>query len=66
MNLLPYCEFCGKQPVKGFNRPKSLHKTKRTIRPNIQKWEGMSVCTKCRRTIKNKLEKQLTVVKATA
>ncbi|MEK7548536.1 MAG: L28 family ribosomal protein [Patescibacteria group bacterium] len=45
------CEICGKGPVIGFNRPKSLHKTKRIVRPNIQRWNKLDICSRCRRTL---------------
>jgi len=48
------CEICGKAPMSAFNRPHSLHKTKRIVKPNIQKMSGMLVCTRCQKTITKK------------
>jgi len=45
------CEICKKGPSQGYNKPNSQHKTKRTIRPNIQKIQGKKICTGCLRTI---------------
>lgn len=44
------CEICKKSPRVGYNRPHSLHRTKRTIYPNIQKIQGKIICTRCLRT----------------
>ena len=49
------CEICGKGPQTGFNRPHSLHRTKRLFKPNIQKVGvmvkgvkvSMRLCTDC-------------------
>ncbi|AKM81915.1 TPA: 50S ribosomal protein L28 [Candidatus Berkelbacteria bacterium] len=45
------CYLCGKTVTTGNNVPHSQHKTRRFIRPNIQKTRGMIICTKCLRTI---------------
>ncbi|MEK7143009.1 MAG: 50S ribosomal protein L28 [Patescibacteria group bacterium] len=45
------CEICGKSPQTGFNRPHSLHRTKRLFKPNIQKKAGRLICAKCLRTL---------------
>ncbi|HSX42159.1 MAG TPA: bL28 family ribosomal protein [Candidatus Saccharimonadales bacterium] len=47
-----FCALCGKTAVSANNRPKSLHKTKRLMRPNLQKWNGLYICSRCRRTLK--------------
>lgn len=46
-----YCQLCGKRPQIGYNRPKSLHKTQRLVLPNLQKWNGLYICSRCRKTI---------------
>lgn len=51
---MPKCFICQKGERVGYNRPHSLHKTKRVIRPNLQKWKGKLVCTRCLRTIKKR------------
>lgn len=48
------CMLCGKGPVASLNRPHSLHKTKRIIKPNVQSFGGLMVCTACIRTLKRK------------
>lgn len=50
-----YCQLCGKSPQIGYNRPKSLHKTQRVILPNLQKWNGLLICNRCRKTIRQQL-----------
>lgn len=51
-----FCQLCGKSTGLGYNRPKSLHRTKRLIHPNIQLWNGLAICNRCRRTLfKDKL-----------
>lgn len=50
------CEICGKKPTIGYNKPHSLHRTKKIIKPNIQKKSGQKICTRCLRTgLKNKV-----------
>lgn len=41
------CCVCGKTSQSAYNRPNSLHKTKRKVHPNLQKNNGKLVCTKC-------------------
>ncbi len=50
-NLL-FCQICLKQAQVGFNRPKSLHKTKKLVYPNLQKNNGLLICQRCSRTLK--------------
>lgn len=53
------CQICGKKPQVGYNRPHSLHRTKRLINPNIQKNKGKKICTRCLRTLDKKSKKIL-------
>ncbi len=46
------CILCGRTPGVAHNVPKSVHKTTRTVRLNLQKRNGLLVCTRCARTIK--------------
>ncbi|MEX1052184.1 MAG: L28 family ribosomal protein [Patescibacteria group bacterium] len=55
MKKFMFCEICSKTTQSGYNRPKSLHKTKRLIQPNVQKWNGLLLCTRCRRSLKKQL-----------
>ena len=48
------CQVCGKGPVASYNRPHSLHKTKRVVYPNVQKVGGQIICTSCLKTITKK------------
>ncbi|TSC93189.1 MAG: hypothetical protein CEN89_199 [Candidatus Berkelbacteria bacterium Licking1014_7] len=53
------CAICNKGSVIGYNRPKSLHRTKKVVNPNLQKmkFDGKIqslVCTGCMRTMKKK------------
>ena len=41
------CEICGKSVVSSYNRPHSLHKTKRVVKPNLQKYRNKIICTSC-------------------
>jgi len=52
------CTICQKHPVVGFNRPNSQHRTKRLVKPNIQKIEGKKICTGCLRTVNKKFSKE--------
>ncbi|MFY9484161.1 MAG: L28 family ribosomal protein [Patescibacteria group bacterium] len=47
------CERCGKRPVTGYNRPNSLHRTKRIFLPNIIKHAGKTLCSRCLRTLRH-------------
>lgn len=44
------CQVCQKKPGVGYNKPHSLHRTKRTIKPNLQKVQGKNICARCMRT----------------
>lgn len=46
------CILCGKTPIVAKNVPKSVHKTTRVLKPNVQKINGVKVCTRCSRTLK--------------
>lgn len=48
------CERCGIGDLVSYNRPKSLHKTKRTVKPNLQKRWGHFLCQRCFRTLEKK------------
>ncbi|MBI3260936.1 hypothetical protein HYZ64_01010 [Candidatus Berkelbacteria bacterium] len=50
------CERCGKGPVTGYNRPNSLHRTKRIFLPNIIKHAGNMLCSRCLRTLRRQGE----------
>ncbi len=55
------CIMCGKRDTVALNRPNSLMRTKKTVKPNFQKKWGFEFCQNCFRTLKkNKLDiKQL-------
>ncbi len=44
------CIDCGKGPTSGNNRPRSLHKTKRIVFPNLVVVKNDLVCTRCLKT----------------
>lgn len=50
------CAFCHKGDSVGYNRPHSLHKTKRVVKPNLQSYSDPAsglkfiACTRCIRT----------------
>lgn len=48
------CEICQKSEQIGFNRPNSQHRTKRIIKPNLQKVNNKKICTRCLRTLNKK------------
>jgi len=50
-NLNEICHMCSKTVTTGNNKPNSQHKTRRLIKPNIQKIRGMIICTRCLRTL---------------
>jgi ribosomal protein L28 len=51
------CESCGKRTRVAYNRPNSLHRTKRKIYANIQIVNGKYLCTRCIKTIFKKTQK---------
>ena len=47
-----HCSICGRGEIVGTNRPHSLHKTKKVVKPNLQKFQGKEyVCVACMRTL---------------
>ncbi len=57
MKIKPYtkiCAICSKAPQSGNNKPHSLHKTKKIVKPNIVKMSGVYVCARCKKTITRK------------
>ena len=50
MKEFEVCELCGKRITIGNNKPNSLHKTKKIIKPNLQKYKDKIICTKCLKT----------------
>lgn len=52
--LGPVCVSCGKATVMGVNKPHSQKRTKRVVKPNIQSYMGLPLCTRCLRTLKEK------------
>ncbi len=46
------CVVCGKGPTASFNRPKSLHKTKRVVYPNLVTFGEGKICTRCLRSLR--------------
>ncbi len=46
-----YCVICGKGPQMGLNRPHSLKKTKKVIRPNLGVWNNLNICASCRKSL---------------
>lgn len=44
------CQICGRETHVGYNRPHSIHRTKRKIYSNIQKIDGKFICMGCLRT----------------
>jgi len=48
------CMVCGKATVMGINKPHSQKRTKRLVKPNIQPFYGMLICSRCLRTLKHK------------
>lgn len=41
------CSICEKASVSSYNRPNSLHKTKRQVHPNLQTINKELMCAKC-------------------
>ncbi len=48
---MPKCDFTGKKPHAVNNVPKSMHKTRRMVQPNVQKIGGVKMSTRFRRTL---------------
>lgn len=47
-----FCMLCGKGATMGVNKPHSQKRTKRLVKPNIQPYMGLQVCSRCLRTLK--------------
>ncbi len=60
------CQICGKAATQaGMGRHlhsgKWRHRgpvTKKTIKPNLQKWQGMMICSRCLRTLGKSMVKK--------
>ena len=48
------CAICGKAPKKAASRSHALNKTLRRQKPNLQKFNGQLVCTRCIKTLSKK------------
>lgn len=48
------CPMCGKKDSMSLNRPHSLHKTKRVVKPNFQRKWGYEFCQNCFRVLKKR------------
>ena len=44
------CSQCQRTAHIGYNKPHSLHRTKRVVRPNLQMVNQRLLCTRCQRT----------------
>lgn len=49
------CTLCKKRAKSGSKVSHSQIHTKRTFKPNLQKVNGVILCTRCIKTIKNKM-----------
>ena len=59
---MAYCSICGVTTKFGNSLSRSLQRTSRTMKPNLQKVGGLVLCTRCLRTIRNKVAKEVTPV----
>ena len=50
-----HCALCGKHNVASYNRPKSLHKTKRVLKPNLLTFGDAKICTRCLKTLRTRV-----------
>lgn len=57
--LGPQCMLCAKATVMGINKPHSQKRTKRLVKPNIQSYFGLPVCTRCLRALKAEKQAQV-------
>lgn len=51
LTLKDICAICAKSPSVALNRPHSLKKTKKLVRPNLGQWNKLSICAKCRKAL---------------
>jgi len=49
--IMKTCSICNKKPQSAYNRPNSLHKTKKVVYPNLQKKSGKIICAQCLKTL---------------
>lgn len=56
LTMKDVCAICGKLPQMGMHKPHSQTRTKKMIRPNLGKWNGLDICAKCRKSM-NKTER---------
>lgn len=48
------CLMCGKRDTTSLNRPRSLKRTLKIVKPNFQKRWGFEFCQNCYRTLKKR------------
>lgn len=57
-NYMARCTLCDKKAVSGSNVSHSQVHTKRKFKPNLQKVNGLILCTKCLKTIRTIARKE--------
>lgn len=62
--LGPRCVLCDKSAVMSINKPHSQKRTKRLLKPNIQSYYGVPLCSRCLRTMKTMQQKETAPVVA--
>jgi len=58
------CSICRKSAVSGSNVSHSQVHTKRKFKPNLQKVNGLILCTRCLKSIKKIAKEETKVVKS--
>lgn len=56
---MAYCSICGVTTKFGNTLSRSLQRTSRKMKPNLQKVGGVKLCTRCLRTLRNKVAKEV-------
>ncbi|MDO8472169.1 MAG: bL28 family ribosomal protein [bacterium] len=52
---MAHCTVCGNTTQFGNTLSRSLQRTKRTMKPNLQKVGGLVLCTRCLRSLRKRI-----------
>ncbi|GEM_PF-925739 len=59
---MAHCTVCGTTTKFGNKLSRSLQRTRRKMKPNLQKVGGLVLCTRCLRTLRKKVKSEATKV----
>jgi len=55
---MAHCTVCGSTTKFGNTLSRSLQRTRRTMKPNLQQVGGLVLCTRCLRTLRKRIKEE--------